>query len=196
MNFIPTEIPEVVIVEPRLFRDERGYFFESFSKQTFDTGVRSVQFVQDNESASRYGVLRGLHFQKPPHAQSKLVRVVRGRVVDYAVDIRFGSPTFGRYVAVELSDQNFRQLFIPRGFAHGFVVLSDEVVFQYKCDNYYAPQSEGAIAWNDPDLNIDWRIPSEDIILSAKDQANRSWEELTADEDFCRLFPYNQDLYK
>ncbi len=196
MNFIATEIPEVVIVEPRLFRDERGYFFESFSKQTFDAGIRSVQFVQDNESASRYGVLRGLHFQKPPHAQSKLVRVVRGRVVDYAVDIRFGSPTFGRYVAVELSDQNFRQLFIPRGFAHGFVVLSDEVVFQYKCDNYYAPQSEGAIAWNDPDLNIDWRIPSEDIILSVKDQANRSWKELTADEDFCRLFPYNQDLYK
>lgn len=196
MNFIPTEIPEVVILEPRLFRDDRGYFFESFSRQEIETGIRPINFVQDNESASRYGVLRGLHFQKPPHAQSKLVRVVRGCVIDYAVDIRFGSPTFGKYVAVELSDTNFRQLFIPRGFAHGFVVLSDEVVFQYKCDNYYAPQNEGAIAWNDSNLDIDWKIPAEDIILSAKDQANPSWTELISSEDFRNLFPYNQDLYE
>lgn len=196
MNFIPTEIPDVVIVEPRLFRDERGYFFESFSQKEFDAGIRPIKFVQDNESESRYGVLRGLHFQKPPYAQSKLVRVIQGRVIDYAVDIRWGSPSFGQYVGVELSDDNFRQLFIPRGFAHGFVVLSEKVVFQYKCDNYYAPQSEGAIAWNDPDLNIDWKIPAEDIILSAKDKNHPSWKDLNATEDFRQLFPYNEDLYK
>ena len=138
MNIIRTEIPEVVIVEPRVFGDSRGYFFESFSERDFASQVREVRFVQDNESKSCYGVLRGLHFQKPPHAQSKLVRVVKGRVLDVAVDIRRDSPTFGRYVSVELSEENHRQLFLPRGFAHGFVVLSDEAVFQYKCDSFYS----------------------------------------------------------
>ena len=155
--------------EPRVFEDARGYFFESFSQRDFDNQVREVRFVQDNESKSSYGVLRGLHFQKPPHAQSKLVRVVKGRVLDVAVDVRKGSPTFGKHVAVELSEENHRQLFIPRGFAHGFAVLTDEVIFQYKCDNYYAPQSEGGILWNDPSLQIDWRIPTDKVILSEKD---------------------------
>ena len=144
MEIIETDIAGVVILEPRLFRDARGYFFESFSQRVFEERVCRTKFVQDNESRSSYGVLRGLHFQKPPHAQSKLVRVISGAVLDVAVDIRRGSPTFGRHVAVELSGENHRQLFIPRGFAHGFAVLSEEVVFQYKCDNYYAPQSEGA----------------------------------------------------
>jgi dTDP-4-dehydrorhamnose 3,5-epimerase len=172
MNVVNTGIPGVVIIEPRVFEDARGYFFESFSQRDFDAQVREVRFVQDNESKSLYGVLRGLHFQKPPHAQSKLVRVVKGAVLDVAVDIRKGSPTFGKHVAVELSEDNHLQVFIPRGFAHGFAVLSDEAIFQYKCDNYYAPGHEGAIAWNDPDLNIDWQIPADKIILSAKDQNN------------------------
>ena len=162
-------IPGVVIVEPRVFGDERGYFFESWSQKDFDAGVRPVRFVQDNESKSRYGVLRGLHYQKGKYAQSKLVRVVKGRVLDVAVDIRRGSPTFGRHVAVELTGENHRQFFIPRGFAHGFVVLSEDAVFQYKCDNLYAPSEEGAIAWNDPALGIDWQIPASDVVLSAKD---------------------------
>ena len=169
MNIIQTEIPGVVIVEPKVFGDHRGYFFESFSERDFCTQVKDVKFVQDNESKSCYGVLRGLHFQKPPHAQSKLVRVVKGRVLDVAVDIRKGSPTYGKHIAVELTEDNHRQLFIPRGFAHGFAVLSDEVIFQYKCDNYYAPQSEGAVAWNDPDLGIDWGVPADKVMLSAKD---------------------------
>ena len=169
MKIIRTDIPEVVIIEPKVFGDNRGYFFESFSERDFAAAVREVKFVQDNESLSCYGVLRGLHFQKPPHAQSKLVRVVKGKVLDVAVDIRKGSPTFGRHVAVELSEENRRQLFIPRGFAHGFAVLSEEAVFQYKCDSYYAPASEGAIAWDDPDLGIDWRIPADKVILSLKD---------------------------
>lgn len=169
MNIIKTDIPEVVIIEPRVFGDNRGYFFESFSERDFAANVREVKFVQDNESKSCYGVLRGLHFQKPPHAQSKLVRVVKGRVLDVSVDIRHGSPTFGKYVAVELSEDNHRQVFVPRGFAHGFVVLSETAVFQYKCDNYYAPHSEGAVAWNDPDLDIDWRLSAGDLILSDKD---------------------------
>ena len=169
MNVVQTEIPGVVIIEPRVFEDARGYFFESFSQREFDSQVREVRFVQDNESKSSYGVLRGLHFQKPPHAQSKLVRVVKGRVLDVAVDIRKGSPTYGIHIAVELTEDNHRQLFIPRGFAHGFAVLSDEVIFQYKCDNYYAPQSEGAVAWNDPDLGIDWGVPADKVMLSAKD---------------------------
>lgn len=160
MDIIKTAIDGVVIIEPRLFKDERGYFFESFSQKEFEEKVCKTVFVQDNESKSSYGVLRGLHFQKPPFAQSKLVRVVRGAVLDVAVDIRKGSPTFGKHVAVELTAENHRQFFIPRGFAHGFSVLSQEVVFQYKCDNYYAPQSEGALAWDDPDLGIDWRIPA------------------------------------
>lgn len=176
-------------MEPQVFGDPRGYFFESFSQRTFDEAVRPIRFVQDNESKSSYGVLRGLHFQKPPYAQSKLVRVVRGTVLDVAVDIRRGSPTFGRHVAVELSGENKRQLFIPRGFAHGFSVLSREAVFQYKCDNYYAPQSEGAIAWNDPRIGIDWRIPASDVLLSDKDRKHPSLEEAP------ELFDYNTDYY-
>ena len=172
MIAIKTHIDGVVIIEPKVFGDERGYFFESFSEEWFRENVCDTQFVQDNESKSKYGVLRGLHFQKTPFAQAKLVRVVKGRVLDVAVDIRKDSPTFGKHVAVELSEENKRQFFIPRGFAHGFVVLSDEAVFQYKCDNYYAPQSEGGIIWNDPELNIDWQIPEEDIILSEKDKRN------------------------
>ena len=172
INILPTEIPDVLLIEPKVFGDARGYFFESWSQRDFDAAVAPVRFVQDNESKSRYGVLRGLHFQKGACAQSKLVRVLRGRVLDVAVDIRRSSPTFGKHVACELSGENHRQLFIPRGFAHGFVVLSDEAVFQYKCDNYYAPQAEGAIAWNDPALVIDWRIPAQDILLSDKDRSH------------------------
>ena len=172
MNVIHTEIPGLAIIEPKVFGDDRGYFFESFSERNFKEQVADVDFVQDNQSKSCYGVLRGLHFQKPPYAQAKLVRVVKGRVLDVAVDIRKGSPTFGKHVAVELTEDNHRQFFIPRGFAHGFVVLSEEAIFQYKCDNYYAPQSEGAIAWNDPDLAISWGVPQDKVILSAKDALN------------------------
>lgn len=170
MNIIKTEIEGVLIIEPRIFQDSRGYFFESFNQREFEEKVGAVRFVQDNESKSCYGVVRGLHFQKGEHAQSKLVRVVRGTVLDVAVDLRPGSSTFGRHVAVELSEENHRQFFIPQGFAHGFSVLSDEVIFQYKCDNFYCPSSEGAIAWDDPDLGIDWRIPADRIILSEKDK--------------------------
>ena len=190
MNVIKTDIEGVVIIEPRIFKDPRGYFFESFSQRDFDAQVRTVRFVQDNESRSCYGVLRGLHFQKPPFTQSKLVRVISGTVLDVAVDIRKGSPTFGRHVAVELSGDNHLQFFVPRGFAHGFSVLSDEAVFQYKCDNFYAPQSEGALAWDDPDLGIDWRLPSGSVILSEKDRHHRR----LGDSDF--LFDYNTDYYK
>lgn len=173
MKIIETAIEDVVIIEPRLFKDERGYFFESFSQREFEEKIRKISFVQDNESKSSYGVLRGLHFQKPPYAQSKLVRVIKGAVLDVAVDIRKGSPTFGKHVAVELTEENHLQLFIPRGFAHGFSVLSQEVIFQYKCDNFYAPQSEGALAWDDSDLNINWRIPTNQIILSEKDKHHK-----------------------
>ncbi|MBO4993641.1 MAG: dTDP-4-dehydrorhamnose 3,5-epimerase [Alistipes sp.] len=189
MKVVKTAIEDVVIIEPDVFGDARGYFFESYSQKRFDEQVRPVKFVQDNESKSRYGVLRGLHFQKGKDAQSKLVRVVKGRVLDVAVDIRRGSPTFGKYVAVELTEENHRQLFIPRGFAHGFSVLSEEVVFQYKCDNLYAPQSEGAIAWNDPEIGIDWGLKAEDVLLSAKDAAHPLLSE--AEE----LFDYNVDYY-
>lgn len=170
MNVIKTDIDGLVIIEPRVFGDSRGYFFESFSERDFKREVADVDFVQDNESKSSYGVVRGLHFQKPPYAQAKLVRVVKGKVLDVAVDLRKGSPTFGHHVAVELSEDNHRQMFIPRGFAHGFSVLSDEVIFQYKCDNFYAPQSEGAVAWDDPDLGIDWGIPADKALLSDKDR--------------------------
>lgn len=170
MEVIKTALDGVVIIEPRLFKDTRGYFFESYAQREFDEKVRPVHFVQDNESKSTYGVLRGLHFQIPPFAQAKLVRVVKGSVLDVAVDIRTGSPTFGKYVAVELNEDNHRQLFIPRGFAHGFSVLSREAIFQYKCDHTYAPQAEGALIWNDPDIHIDWKIPAEKILLSAKDE--------------------------
>ena len=176
MNIIKTNINGVLILEPRIFHDERGYFLESFSEKWFRTNVCDTHFVQDNESKSSYGVLRGLHFQKSPFAQAKLVRAVSGKVLDVAVDIREDSPTFGQHVAVELSDENKRQLFIPRGFAHGFVVLSQEAVVQYKCDNYYAPEYAGSILWSDPVLGIDWRIPVEDIILSEKDRDVRMLE--------------------
>lgn len=179
MEIIKTNIEGVVIIEPRIFKDDRGYFFESFSQREFEEKVCKTTFVQDNESKSSYGVLRGLHFQKPPFTQSKLVRVIKGAVLDVAVDIRKGSPTFGQYVSVELTGENHRQFFIPRGFAHGFSVLSEEVIFQYKCDNFYSPQSEGAIAWNDPDLNIDWRIPAEKVVLSEKDSKHprlKDWQ--------------------
>ena len=189
MKVIKTAIEDVVIIEPEVFGDARGYFFESYSQKKFDEQVRPVKFVQDNESKSKYGVLRGLHFQKGKDAQSKLVRVVKGRVLDVAVDIRKGSPTFGKYVAVELSEDNHRQLFVPRGFAHGFSVLSEEAIFQYKCDNLYAPQAEGAIAWNDPDVGIDWQLPAEDVLLSAKD-ANHP---MLKDSEY--LFDYNTDYY-
>lgn len=190
MGVIKTDLEGVLILEPRVFGDERGYFFESYNKERFrqETGL-DIDFVQDNESKSSYGVLRGMHFQKGKDAQSKLVRVVKGRVLDVAVDIRKGAPTFGRYVAVELSEDNHRQLFIPRGFAHGFVVLSQEAIFQYKCDNLYAPASEGAIAWNDPQLGIEWGIPVEDIILSEKDKCHP----LLADAP--ELFDINDKLY-
>lgn len=170
MNVIKTAIDGVFILEPRLFEDARGYFFESFNQREFEEKVAPVVFVQDNESKSSYGVVRGLHYQKPPYTQNKLVRVVKGAVLDVAVDVRKGSPTFGQHVAVELTGENHRQFFIPRGFLHGFSVLSEEVVFQYKCDNFYAPASEGAVAWDDPDLGIDWRIPAEQVILSEKDR--------------------------
>ena len=171
MEVINTAIEGVLIIKPRVFGDDRGYFFESFNARDFanKTGIE-VSFVQDNESMSHYGVLRGLHYQQPPFAQSKLVRVVSGSVLDVAVDIRKGSPTFGQHVAIELSADNHLQIFIPKGFAHGFSVLSKEVIFQYKCDEFYAPQSEGAIAWNDPDLNIDWQLPADMVILSEKDR--------------------------
>ena len=170
MEIVKTDIEGVVLIKPRVFGDERGYFFESFSARQFEEEVCRTVFVQDNESCSRYGVLRGLHYQLPPYTQAKLVRVVRGKVLDVAVDIRKGSPTFGRHVAMELSEDNKYQLFIPKGFAHGFAVLSEEAVFQYKCDAYYAPQHEGAIRYDDPSLGIDWRLPFEDIILSEKDK--------------------------
>lgn len=172
MKIIQTDIEGVVLIEPTVFGDERGYFFESFSQKEFQEKVCHTVFVQDNESKSKYGVLRGLHFQKPPFEQAKLVRVVRGKVLDVAVDIRRDSPTFGRHVSTVLSEENKRQLFIPRGFAHGFAVLSEEVIFQYKCDNYYAPPYEGAILWNDPQLNIDWKLPADAILLSEKDKKN------------------------
>lgn len=189
MEVIKTDIDGVVIIEPRIFRDDRGYFFESFSQRDFQEKVCNTVFVQDNESKSSYGVLRGLHFQKPPYAQSKLVRVIRGAVLDVAVDIRKGSPTFGQHVAVELTGENHRQFFIPRGFAHGFSVLTDEVIFQYKCDNFYAPQSEGALAWDDPDLGIDWRIPTDKVLLSEKDCHHSRLR------DAEWLFDYNEKLY-
>ena len=188
MEILKTAIEGIVIIEPRIFRDARGYFFESFSMREFNEKVAPVTFVQDNESYSSSGVIRGLHFQKPPYTQAKLVRVIKGAVLDIAVDIRKGSPTYGQHVAVELTAENHRQLFIPHGFAHGFSVLSEEVLFQYKCDNFYAPQSEGGIAWNDPALQIDWRIPSDKIILSEKDTKHPLLEDYSTD------FVYSENL--
>ena len=170
MNIIQTGIEGLVVIEPKVFGDARGYFFEAFNQREFDEKVGPVRFVQDNESKSRYGVLRGLHFQKGEHAQAKLVRVVSGSVLDVAVDLREGSSPYGKWHAEELTGENHRMVFIPRGFAHGFAVLSEEVVFQYKCDNFYSPSAEGGIAWNDPGLGIDWRLPEADILLSEKDK--------------------------
>lgn len=182
MKVIKTEIEGVVIVEPRIFEDSRGYFFESFSQREFDNKVRPIVFVQDNESKSSYGVMRGLHFQRPPYTQSKLVRCVKGTVLDVAVDIRKGSPTYGQHVAVELSEDNHRQLFIPKGFAHGFAVLSETAVFQYKCDEFYHPEAEGGISILDDSLGINWRI--KDIaILSEKDTNNPLLEDLNSPFD-------------
>ena len=169
MEYIKTEIDGVWIIQPKVFNDARGYFFEAWKKEEFEQHVGQVDFIQDNESKSSYGVLRGLHYQKGDCSQAKLVRVIKGRVVDVAVDIRRNSPTFGKYVMVELSDENKRQFFIPRGFAHGFLVLSDEAVFTYKVDNPYAPQSEASIRYDDPDIAINWPIDAKDILTSAKD---------------------------
>lgn len=171
MNIIPTSIPEVLIIEPKVFKDHRGLFFEAWSQKEFDEKVCRICFVQDNESYSRYGVIRGLHFQRGKYAQSKLISVVSGSIWDVAVDIRKGSPTFGKHIAVELSDDNHRQLFIPKGFAHGFSVLSESAVVRYKCDEYYAPGQEAGIAFNDPALGIDWRLPEDSMILSSKDSS-------------------------
>ena len=189
INVIDTEIEGVKIIEPKLFGDARGYFFESFSQREFEEKVCKTTFVQDNESQSVAGVVRGLHFQKPPFTQSKLVRVVKGAVLDVAVDIRQGSPTFGKHVSVLLTEDNHRQFFVPRGFAHGFAVLSEEAVFQYKCDNFYNKESEGSVAWNDPELDIDWRIPFDKVLLSEKDKLSKN----IADADY--LFNYNEKLY-
>ena len=171
MEVIKTKIEGPLIIEPKVFGDNRGYFYESYNAKDFAEKVDpSIVFVQDNQSYSTYGVLRGLHFQRPPHAQAKLVRVIQGRVLDVAVDIRKGSPTYGQYVSVELSGENHRQLFIPKGFAHGFVVLSETALFQYKCDNLYEPSSEGALAWDDADIAIEWPLSEDQIKLSEKDK--------------------------
>lgn len=184
MEVIKTDIEGVFILRPRVFEDARGYFFESFRQEEFDQKVRPIKFVQDNESRSTYGVLRGLHYQKGKHSQSKLVRCIKGKVLDVAVDIRKGSPTFGKHVAVELSEENHLQFFIPKGFAHGFAVLSKEAVFQYKCDEYYAPESEGGIQIIDDSLGIDWKIPLDKAILSDKDTKHLKLSEKEPDFDF------------
>lgn len=189
MNVIKTAIDGVLIIEPKVFGDKRGYFFESFSQRDFNKQVRVINFVQDNESMSSYGVMRGLHFQRPPFCQSKLVRCVKGAVLDVAVDIRKGSPTYGKHVAVELTEDNHRQFFIPRGFAHGFSVLSEKAVFQYKCDNFYHPEADGGISILDDSLGIDWKIPTEHAILSEKDTKHDLLK------DFDSPFDYNVDYY-
>ena len=189
MNIIKTAIDGIVIIEPRIFNDSRGYFFESYSQRDFDKLVRPVNFVQDNESMSSFGVMRGLHYQRMPYTQSKLIRCVRGKVLDVAVDIRHGSPTFGQHVAVELSEENHRQLFIPRGFAHGFAVLSETAVFQYKCDNFYHPEADAGISILDPTLGIDWNIPADKAILSEKDLLHANLKDSPVD------FRFEEELY-
>ena len=194
INVIKTAIEGVLIIEPKVFGDARGYFFESFSQKDFDEKVvpilgRKVNFVQDNESMSTYGVMRGLHFQRPPFSQSKLVRCVKGSVLDVAVDIRKGSPTYGKHVAVELTEDNHRQFFVPRGFAHGFAVLSDVAVFQYKCDEFYHPEADGGISIVDNSLGIDWLIPTENVLLSKKDTNHPGLK------DFDSPFDINISLY-
>lgn len=189
MEVIKTSIDGVFIIEPRIFKDARGYFFESYSQRDFEEKVRKVIFVQDNESKSTYGVMRGLHFQRPPYTQSKLVRCVKGAVLDVAVDIRKGSPTYGEHIAVELTEDNHRQFFVPRGFAHGFAVLSDTAIFQYKCDNFYAPQADDGISIKDESLGIDWKIPMDKVLLSEKDTLHECLK------DFNSPFDINVDLY-
>lgn len=189
MEVVKTAIEGLVIIEPKVFNDARGYFFESFSQREFEDKVRPINFVQDNESMSSYGVMRGLHFQCPPFTQSKLVRCVKGRVLDVAVDIRKGSPTYGQHVAVELTEDNHRQFFVPRGFAHGFAVLSETAIFQYKCDNFYAPEADGGISIKDESLGIDWKIPTENAILSDKDIKHLCLK------DFDSPFDYSMNLY-
>lgn len=189
MEIIKTNIEGVVIIKPRIFKDARGYFFESYSKREFDEKVRPIDFVQDNESMSTKGVMRGLHFQRPPFTQSKLVRCVKGRVIDVAVDIRKGSPTYGQHVAVELTEDNHLQFFVPRGFAHGFAVLSDVAMFQYKCDNYYHPEADGGISIADKTLGIEWQIDPKEAILSDKDVKHPLLK------DFDSPFDFKMDLY-
>ena len=194
MNVIKTAIDGVIIIEPRIFEDSRGYFFESFSQREFDEKVtpilgHTINFVQDNESMSSYGVMRGLHFQRPPYTQSKLVRCVKGAVLDVAVDIRKGSSTYGQHVAVELTQENHRQFFVPRGFAHGFAVLSEIVVFQYKCDEFYHPEADGGISIIDDSLGIDWHIPTDKALLSDKDTKHALFK------DFDSPFDINVSLY-
>lgn len=189
MDVIRTEIDGVVIIEPKIFGDARGYFFESFSQREFEEKVRKINFVQDNESMSSYGVMRGLHFQRPPFTQSKLVRCVKGAVLDVAVDIRKGSPTYGQHVAVELTEDNHHQFFVPRGFAHGFAVLSETAIFQYKCDNFYAPQADGGISIKDESFGIDWKIPTDKALLSEKDTLHECLK------DFDSPFSIDMNLY-
>ena len=189
MEIIQTAIEGLVIIEPKVFGDARGYFFESFSQREFEEKVRKITFFQDNESMSSYGVMRGLHFQVPPFTQSKLVRCVKGRVLDVVVDIRKGSPTYGQHVAVELTEDNHRQFFVPRGFAHGFAVLSETAIFQYKCDNFFAPQADGGISILDASLGIDWQIPTDKALLSEKDLKHALLK------DFDSPFTMDMNLY-
>lgn len=189
MEVIKTDIEGLFIIEPKVFGDARGYFFESFSQREFEEKVRKINFVQDNESMSSYGVMRGLHFQAPPFTQSKLVRCVKGTVLDVAVDIRKGSPTYGQHVAVELTEENHRQIFVPRGFAHGFAVLSETAIFQYKCDNFYAPQADGGISILDKSLGINWKIPTYKALLSEKDMKHVFLK------DFDSPFTIDMNLY-
>lgn len=189
MEVIKTDIEGLVIIEPKVFGDARGYFFESFSQREFEEKVRKVNFVQDNQSMSSYGVMRGLHFQEPPFSQSKLVRCVKGRVLDVAVDIRKGSPTYGQHVSVELTEDNHRQFFVPRGFAHGFAVLSENAIFQYKCDNFYAPQADGGISILDKSLGINWQIAQDKALLSEKDMKHALLK------DFDSPFSIDMNLY-
>jgi dTDP-4-dehydrorhamnose 3,5-epimerase len=184
MKFIKTVIPEVYIIEPSVFGDNRGYFLESFNLEKFEENIYPIKFVQDNESKSSKGVLRGLHFQKPPFEQSKLVRCIEGKVLDVAVDIRKGSPTYGMHVAVELSGENKRQLFVPRGFAHGFVVLSESATFSYKVDNSYAPEYDSGIKYDDTDLNINWSLTENEVQLSVKDKNLPAFKDLNSPFNF------------
>lgn len=190
MEVVKTNIKGLVIIELKVFGDARGYFFESYSQLEFNEKVQKINFVQDNESMSSYGVMRGLHFQEPPFTQSKLVRCVKGAVLDVAVDIRKGSPTYGQHLAIELTEENHRQLFVPRGFAHGFAVLSQTAIFQYKCDNFYSPQADGGISILDPSLGIDWQIPTDKALLSEKDLKNALLK------DFDSPFTIDMDLYQ